>query len=167
MFESATTKTLYSTLIHPHLNYDILVWGFKMERLQLLLKQSLRIIANSNFYAHTDRLFKRMNILKVGDIFNLKQIIFYKKFIQGSLPYALQLMLQAQDTHHRSCHTSFFLKPPIKANTEIAKLCIQHSIPLFINNFNFNFVNPVRDISLSSLKNNFKKLLFQAMNLNA
>ena len=153
-------KTLYYTLINPYLNYGLLAWGFKIERLQKLQKQSIRIITNSNFYAHTEGLFKRMKILKIEDMFDLKQLIFYKNFLHGDLPLSLQSLLELQNPDHRQCHSSFFLKPAIKTSTEMAKLCIRHSIPKFINQFDFEFILRLRDTSTCSIKNNFKKLVF-------
>ena len=52
-------KSIYSTLINCHLNYGLLAWGFEIERIKTLQKQSIRIISNSHFRAHTDGLFKK------------------------------------------------------------------------------------------------------------
>ena len=70
-------KTIYHSLITPHLNYGILVWGFNNTRIEKLQKQAIRIITHLHSRAHTSNLFKELNILKLEDIFNLKQIIFY------------------------------------------------------------------------------------------
>ena len=149
-------------MINPYLNYGLLAWGFKIERLQKLQKQSIRIITNSNFFAHTEGLFRRMKILKIEDMFDLKQLIFYKKFLHGLLPVSLQSLLESQIYNHRQCHSSFFLKPAVKTKTEVAKLCIRHSIPEFINQFNFEFISRLRDNSISSVKNGFKELVFSS-----
>ena len=110
-------KTLYSTLINPHLNYGILVWGFKIDRIAKLQKQSMRIITHSYFLAHSGNLFNQLGILKVEDIFALKQMIFYKKFLNGHLPLSIANVLSLQNINLRLCHSSFFLKPPDRVNT--------------------------------------------------
>ena len=69
-------KTIYLSLINPHLNYGILLWGFNLERIEKLQKQAIRIITHSYYLAHTSNLFKQQKILKIEDIFKLKQIIF-------------------------------------------------------------------------------------------
>ena len=150
-------KILYFTLINSHLNYALLAWGFKIKRIELLQKQSIRIITNSTFLSHTDRLFKSMGILKVEDIFNLKQLLFYKKFLLGSLPSSISSIIKKQDTNLRSCHSYFFLRPPIMARTENAKLCLRYSLPKFINGFDFDFISSLEEISLHTVKIKFKQ----------
>ena len=62
-------KALYNSLVHSHLNYAILVWGFKCNRLVKLQKRLVRIITCSKYNAHTDPLFKSTEILKVANTF--------------------------------------------------------------------------------------------------
>ena len=59
-------RTIYNSLILPHLQYAVLTWGFKMGRVELLQKRAVRAITSSNYNAHTEPLFKQ---LKVKDIF--------------------------------------------------------------------------------------------------
>ena len=150
-------KTVYFALIHPHMIYGLLVWGFNLEKIIRLQKQSMRIITRSHFLAHTTNLFKSMQILKLEDIFISKQINFYHKFINNKLPSALNSILAIQDNSVRSCHSFFFLKPAQKANTETAKQCIRHSIPHLINNFDRTFISDIVNVSEASLKAKFRK----------
>ena len=60
-------KALYNRLVQPHLNYAILVWGYKCNRLVKLQKRLVRIITRSKYNAHTDPLFKRTEIPKVAN----------------------------------------------------------------------------------------------------
>ena len=62
---------LYNSLILPHLQYSILAWGFKMGRLDKLQKRAVRIITCSKYNSHTDPLFRKLNILKAKDLFEL------------------------------------------------------------------------------------------------
>ena len=52
-------STLYFTLIHSHLNYAILTWGYKCNRLNKLQKRLIRVVTCSKYNAHTDPLFKK------------------------------------------------------------------------------------------------------------
>ena len=61
-------KALYNSLVQSHLNYTILVWGFKCYRLVIIQKRLVRIITCSKYNAHTDQLFKSTEILKVANI---------------------------------------------------------------------------------------------------
>ena len=106
-------KTLYSSLIHPHLNYGTLLWGYNMDRLIILQKKAIRIITHSYYLAHTSGLFKLLRIIKVEDIFNLKQLIFYHKFINKKLPNPINSILVSEDRTLRSCHSAKFLKSVI------------------------------------------------------
>ena len=48
---------LYNTLILPHLNYGVMAWGYKCDRIQKLQKKLVRIISVSKYKAHTEPLF--------------------------------------------------------------------------------------------------------------
>ena len=60
--------TIYNTLILPHINYGILSWGFKSDRNLKLQKKAVRIITLSKFNAHSEPIFKRLNVLKVDSL---------------------------------------------------------------------------------------------------
>ena len=63
-----TLKTIYDSLINSFLNYGILCWGFKQNRIFQLQKKAIRTITRSKYNAHTEPLFKKLNILKVNEI---------------------------------------------------------------------------------------------------
>ena len=62
--------TIYNSLILAHLQYAVSTWGFKMGRIEFLQKRAVRVITNSKYNAHTEPLFKQLNLLKVKDIFS-------------------------------------------------------------------------------------------------
>ena len=69
-------RIIYNALIQPHLNYSILLWGFKTKRISKLQKWAVRAITCSRYNAHTDPLFKRLNLIKVDDIYKLSLLKF-------------------------------------------------------------------------------------------
>ena len=77
---------LYNSLIFSHLNYGLFVWEIKAERLEILQKKAVRIVTKSNFIAHTDPLFRQLNVLKIKDMFKVKILKFYYKLSYGLLP---------------------------------------------------------------------------------
>ena len=79
-------RMIYNSLISPHLNIGILSWVFEGQRLKKLQKKAVRIITSSKFNAHSETLFKSLNIIKIEHIFHLKCLNFYYKFINGSIP---------------------------------------------------------------------------------
>ena len=40
-------RTIYNSLILPHLQFAVLTWGFKMGRVELLQKRAVRVISSS------------------------------------------------------------------------------------------------------------------------
>ena len=66
-----TLKTLYSSLILPHLNYGNLAWGSDTSHVFKLQKKAIRQITNSKFNAHTEPLFKSLELLKLDDYFQI------------------------------------------------------------------------------------------------
>ena len=65
-------RILHDSLILPHLPYSVLSWGFKMDRLDKHQKCAVRIISNSRYNSHTDPLFKKLNLLKLKNLFLTK-----------------------------------------------------------------------------------------------
>ena len=62
-------KTLYHSLVLPHLTYGIIAWHSYSDPIFKLQKRIVRIIANSSYNAHSEPLFKQLNLLKIGDIY--------------------------------------------------------------------------------------------------
>ena len=62
-------RTIYNGSILSHINYSILVWGFKYSRISKLHNRSVHMISCNKNNAHTEPLFKALNLLKVEDIF--------------------------------------------------------------------------------------------------
>ena len=100
-------KTIYNSLISPHLHFGVLSWGFKSSRIHKLQKKAVRAITSSKFNAHTEPLFKRLNILKISDIFDKQCLKFYHKFCNDMLPvffnsmYVKQRHIHQYDTRQR------------------------------------------------------------------
>ena len=85
--------TLYNSLIASHLNYGILAWGIVATRLEKLQKKAIRLITNNKYIAHTNPLFKRLQLLKIVDIFKLRVLKFYYNLYNGLLPAYFNVFL--------------------------------------------------------------------------
>ena len=83
---------IYNSLILPHINYGILLWGTRGEGILKLQKKALRIICLKKYNAHTEPLFKSLNVLKIQDIFNMSQLKFYYKLVNNNLPEFFQTL---------------------------------------------------------------------------
>jgi len=91
--------TLYNTLILPHFNYGLLVWGHDTTRLHILQKRAIRTITNSKYNSHTEPLCKLLNIIKLPDLYKLELYKLYFKIENEHVPYYLTTVLNPL-THH-------------------------------------------------------------------
>ena len=96
-------KLIYNALILPHLNFSLLCWGFSINRLIKLQKKAVRVICKSKYNAHTEPLFKSLNLLKVTDIFKISTLKFVYKYRKGTLPVYFHGMLD--DMHIEINHS--------------------------------------------------------------
>ena len=77
---------IYNALILPHLNYCSSIWGWQSHNLFKIQKKAIRIITKSRYNAHTNKLFKELNTLKINDICALHDYKFLYKIINGLVP---------------------------------------------------------------------------------
>ena len=78
-------KLMYDSLILSHLQFGITCWDFEWNRIFKLQKRALRIMTNSKYNAHTEPLFKELEMLKVKNIFDVQCMKFWYKFVNKSL----------------------------------------------------------------------------------
>ena len=80
--------TLYTTLIVPHLNYCLILWGSCIKenhRPHLLQKKALRIITNSHYVAHSEHIFKAVRCLIITNMFSVAIWKFHFKLMNNKL----------------------------------------------------------------------------------
>ena len=69
-------KSLYYTLIHPHLTYGLLLWGstYKtlLKKLQTLQNKSVRSITKSKYNASTGPIYENLGILQISKLYQLE-----------------------------------------------------------------------------------------------
>lgn len=87
-------RTIYNSLFLPHLNYCILAWGASCSRVIKLQKRAIRYVYKSKYNAHTEPIFKSNTTLKFEDIYTLKSLKFFHKYINNSLPKYFSNMFQ-------------------------------------------------------------------------
>ena len=60
-------KTVYNSLVKPHLEYSIIAWGNSnydgINRLKTKHKQAIRNVANASYNAHVDPLLGKLGLL--------------------------------------------------------------------------------------------------------
>ena len=126
--------TIYNSLITPYLNYGLLSWAPRANKLLKLQKKAIRIITNSSFNSHTDPLFKELRLLKIIDICYLQEYKFCFKFQNRTLPtYFLNELITIQhDIHpYNTRGAGNYQFPGIRHS--FAKQTLRYRIPLIYN----------------------------------
>jgi len=107
---------IYNTLMLPHLNDGLTVWGWKAKRLITLRKRAVRIMTKSHFRAHTTNLFQKLNA----------RLYILVKFDHSMLPHYFMTEMKShfqQNIHRYLTRKKHCLKlPTIKL--EFTKHCI-------------------------------------------
>jgi len=121
------SKTIYQTLIVPHITYGSLAWSHSRHThiLTKLLKRPIRIIANAKYNAHTEPLYKKYRCLKFEDLRNLKELKFYHNWKRGVLPRYFDTMITVGREENR-------LRVPMHRH-EFFKLGLRYSIVNTVN----------------------------------
>ena len=95
-------RSLYYTLIHPHLTYGLLLWGstYKtfLHKLEVLQNKSIRSITKSKYNESTGPIYKKLGILPLSKLYQLEaaKLMFlnHKKniFHPHSFPYSRRIL---------------------------------------------------------------------------
>ena len=151
-----TLKTIYNSLIQPHLYYCILCWGFSNTRIQKLQKRAIRLICGSKYNAHTDPLFKRLNILKIQDIFTLQCTKFFYRFSNDKLPtYFDEFFSRNNSIHDHNTRSSNDLHL-FQFRNQTSRNCIRFNIPNLVNNLPQNVKEKFKTHSIWGFSNYLK-----------
>ena len=73
-------------MVQSRLTYCILAWGFNCQRLEKIQKRFIRIISLRKYNAHTEPLFKSLELLILRNLFDLNCLKFVYNFRNGFLP---------------------------------------------------------------------------------
>ena len=147
--------TLYNSLILPHLQYSILAWGSKNNRLVKLQKRALRIISNSKYNAHTDPLFKAFHLLKLEDIFELNALKLYHNFLNNKLPHFFQNMFTMEQTHQYETRSASFPNP-CHIKTSGAKKRVKYFLPNMLQNISPHILDKIQTHSIKGFARYYK-----------
>ena len=150
--------TIYNSLITPHLNYGILLWGSKSDRIFKLQKKLVRHITHSRYNAHTDPLFKKLGLLKVNDIKKLQELKFFFKFSQNLLPayFRTNFIIRNYDLHEHATRNRTQLVIPIHQH-QYCKANLRFAITQTVNSFPNDILSKCHTHSLQAFASHAKK----------
>ncbi len=125
---------IYNSLEKHLLNFGILAWGYRCDRILKLQRKIVRIMYVSRYNAHTEPLFKSLNLLKVSDILQQNILKCYYKYKNGKLSHYLANIpfLTHANIHEHSTRAQYQLCT-VKPQHEHARYCITCKITIIIN----------------------------------
>ena len=77
IFSSYILHTINNSLILPDINYSLLAWRTKCQKIVLLQKKAVRVVHSKSPIAHTNPLFRKMNHLTVYDLYTCNLLKMY------------------------------------------------------------------------------------------
>ena len=151
--------TLYYSLIHPHLHYMILAWGYNTDQVTIAQKKALRLIHNEHYLSHTDPLFRSSKILKHKDLHQSAQLKFCYKYLHSELPDYFNNMNfdKNNDIHSHFTRNNDSLRS-VKPTTEYSRKILRNSLPGVINALPNDIKSSIHCTKLHVFVNNWKKI---------
>ena len=126
-----------------------------------LQKKVVRLICKTRYNAHTDPLFKQLNLLKIQDILKLKALKFYFRYSKTEIPEYFHDMFRVSPPSHSyqtrsALNRHISIPDEIKLNIQLDSIFhIYCKAPLFVSKTNFfhipmmDFQNMLNDISFN------------------
>ena len=113
---------LYNSLIYSRIQYGILIWGtaakMQLHELTIRLNNVIRTITYSRKYCSITVLYKKLNFLKLSDVYKLELGKFMHQLHHNKLPKTLYDSLVKLDTIHthntRQLRKQVYFKPQVK-----------------------------------------------------
>lgn len=139
--------TLYYSMVYPYLEYCNVVWAStypsNLRRIVLLQKRVIRVLDKSKFDAHTDPIFKKLNILKLENICLLQLGLFMYSYKKSLLPNRFKNMFVLNsDIHGYSTRNLMAFRVPL-CRTNIRQFSIRFQGPKFFNSLPLEMTNLV------------------------
>ena len=136
-------RTLYNALVLPHFQFSILNWGFKANKIVRLQKRAIRVITNSKYNAHVEPLLKKLNLLKISDIFRNSLLKLYYKYKSGNLPHYVMHMFSTESNVHRyNTRSNAILNHPV-TNLFGSEKCVRYHLPRLVEETDSNILEKV------------------------
>ena len=152
-------KQLYNTLALPHINYCISTWGSAantiLHKLTVQQKTLIRIINNVPFRTHTSPLYKKMNLLKISDLYKYSCLVVMYNCLKNNRHTNLYIKILSlqNNVHNMQFRNSLSLRLPFYNLTR----CKQSILYNGIQNWNNIPHNIKQSPSIYSFKKNCSK----------
>ena len=112
-FPQYILRTIYNSLIHPHLIYGLDLWGFKHKCITVLQKKAMRTLTFQPYISHTTSAFIGLKMLMLEDLYKIQLYKIYCKNVKNILPEYFQTFTPyyntAADHNHNFRYTTLRL----------------------------------------------------------
>ena len=83
-------KLIYHSLLESHLHFGSIIYGATHQKnlgqIEAVQRKAIRVLTRSRYDEHSDPLFRKHEILKLGDLIQLNQTLFVRQYKNGKLP---------------------------------------------------------------------------------
>ena len=160
-------RILYYSIVHPHLIYGLPIWGntyqVHLSRIIILQKKIIRTITGAQYDAHSEPLFKSVNILKLQDLYKLQTSKYVMKSINNTLPLALNsIFIYTRNIHQQTRQHKFYKLIQPRARINVITRSILNMGPKIWNEIDPSlYMNETKTyvISISGFVSRFKRHL--------
>ena len=153
---------IYHGLFMPYMNYGLLCWTSKANKISKIQKKAIRHITKKNYISHTEPLFKSMRLLRVEENVKLHIYKFCYKLENKTLPayFLNDLFLKNSEVHSRNLRGKDNYRVP-KVKHEYARNMISYLIPKELNACPINIREKIHTHSFKGFTNFIKNHFIQ------
>ena len=118
---------VYNSIFHTHMVYGCNLWGLSTEKniqkIEVLQKKCIRVLAFAPFNSHTNHLFSDLKILKIRDIIECQQLRVSYDYSTNRLPrdlmdlFSFRNEVQSTNLVLKSASDNLFYLPRTKSKT--------------------------------------------------
>ena len=122
-----TLNMLYYNFVYSILNHGIIVWGTatqnQLHEINVRMNNIMRTITWNKKFSHVSHLYKKLNYLKLNDIYRLELAKFMHKICKNKLPIFFQQRFNKIELVHSHQTRKRFQNIKKKLEFRGAKLC--------------------------------------------
>ena len=148
----AGLKALYNSLVLPHLNNGLKLWGqdlqtethAKQHAAFIIQKRAIRVITRNKFFAHTSPLFKENNLLKIADIYKIQCLKLHYKIEHDQVPEFYQSFItRNRDIHNHNTRQRNQVRP-----TGNKSKWLRHYLPRLVTSTPTELLNDIQSTTI-------------------
>ena len=116
VFPKQILFSVYNSLILPHMSYSLLAWGTQCNKIELLQKKAVRVLFYKSPIVHTEPIFKRINQLKLTDMYTCNLLKLYYKLYRNILPDYFDNFLPEYSVYRHNLRNDLIRLPAIRCD---------------------------------------------------